>query len=36
MVQSTILIKCENKPRENILEAWKKTFSKRKSSTQDF
>ena len=36
MVQSTIFIKCENKRRENILEACKETFSKRKSSTQDF
>ena len=36
MVQSTIFIKCENKRRENILEASKETFSKRKSSTQDF
>ena len=36
MFQSTIFIKCENKRRENILEACKETFSKRKSSTQDF
>ena len=31
MVQSTIFIKCENKRRENILEACQETFCKRKS-----
>ena len=36
MVQSTIFIKYKNKRRENNLQACKKTFSKRKPSTQDF
>ena len=36
MVESTIFIKCENKYRENILEACKDTFFKRKFSEQDF
>ena len=36
VIHSTIFIKCENKLEENIVEVCKKTFSKEKSSTQDF
>ena len=36
MIKFTILIKCENKCGEYICEACRETFSKRKSSKQDF